>query len=215
MLNSVKTTMFALLALLLLCATASAADPSAEPQDKSACTGTCSTCPGKAQAMLGLAELKVAVVEAPGLDSDELAEKVKERIGALQGVESCVPMTEDQAVWVAYDAKLCGLKQIEGALGALKLKPGRNYLLDPLPKLGGKEQRCVVYAIVPPGPKHDEKVAQGLSGVAGISAQRLDRMFNMLIANFDPAKVEPKQIKQALLKLGYPAGLPGEEITQP
>jgi copper chaperone CopZ len=215
MLNATKTTMLALVALLLLCAMASAADPSAEPQDKSACTGTCSTCPGKAQAMLGLAEFKVAVVEAPGLESEELADKVKASIGGLKGVESCVPMVEDHAVWVAYDAKLCGMLYIEGALKALKLNPGRNYLLDPLPKLAGKEQRCVVYAIVPPGAKHDAKVVQGLSGVAGVSAQRLDRMFNMVIANYDPAKVEPQQIKQVLIKLGYPAGLPGEEMTQP
>lgn len=215
MLATTKSMVFVLLALLLLGTAASAADPSAEPQDKSGCTGICSTCPGKAKAMLGLAELKVAVVEAPGLGSDELAGKVRSSIGNLKGVESCVPMVEDHAVWVAYDAKLCGLKQIEGALGALKLKPGRNYLLDPLPKLGSKEQRCVVYVIVPPGAKHNAKVAAGLSGVAGVSAQRLDRMFNMVLANYNPAIVEPQQIKQALLRLGYPAGLPGEEITQP
>jgi hypothetical protein len=213
--SSVSIAWVALAAILLIGAAVFAADPSAEPEDKSSCTGTCSTCPGKAKAMLGLAEFKVAVVEAPGLSSDDVAQRVKDSVGALAGVESCVPMAEDRAVWVAYDAQACSLKRITAALTALKLKPGRNYVLEALPKLGAKQERCVVYSIVPPGATHDKNVAQALSALPGLSAQRLDRMFNMVIANYDPAKLEPARIKQALLKLGYPAGLPGEEITQP
>ncbi len=204
-----------LAALLLLSAASGAADPSAEPKDKADCTGTCSTCPGKAKAMLGLAEFKVAVIEAPGLSDDTIAAKVRERVGALKGVESCVPMADDRAVWVAYAAGSCSLKQITAALTALKLTPGRNYVLDPLPALSAKQQRCVVYVIVPPGATHDKQVAQALSALPGLSAQRLDRMFNMVLANYDPAQLEPARIKQALLKLGYPTGLPGEEVTQP
>lgn len=212
---SVVTLFFMLLQAMLGAIIATAADPSAEPQDKADCTGTCSTCPGKAQAMLELAEFKVAVIEAVGLNDAAAADKVKQRLAAIKGVQSCVPLAQDHAVWVAYDAGTCGIKQLTAALSALKFTPGRHYALDAMPKLSAKQQRCVVYAIVPPGATHDKHVAQALSALPGLSAQRLDRMFNMVIANYDPARLEPLQIKQALLKLGYPTGLPGEEVTQP
>jgi copper chaperone CopZ len=206
---------YVLCALIVANSIARAADPSAEPKDKAACTGTCSTCPGKAKAMLSLAENKIVVLELATLVKADQEERVETAITKLKGVESCVAMSADHAVWVAYDSALCGVQQISATLEVLKFTPGRNYTLDALPQLAGKQQRCVVYVIVPPGAKHDTSIAATAGALKGVAAFRLDRMFNMFIANYDPTKLQPEQIAAALVKAGYPAGLPGGELTQP
>jgi copper chaperone CopZ len=180
------------------------------------CGGTCSTCPGKAQAMLAIAEDAKVVFSVTGLVSSEQAKALREKLGTMKGVSIAVADPEAGTVWAAYKPAETKPEAISAKLAELGYKvTGTKDTISPLPKLAGKHERCVVYVTGFGSGDYKKQITDGAKALAGVDACALDAMFNMLLVNYDPAKVKPEAIKAKLVALGFAAGLPGGELQQP
>ena len=191
--------------------------PAAEPADKSGCTNTCSTCPGKAAAMLKLAEYKKVTLAVEGVKSEAQADKLHDALLALDGVMTGFTDLEQSTLWVAYDADVIGLAKITAAVSALQVKVLKTVdAVEPLPKLAKGFERCIVYVLLPADDaKAAGRVATALGEFDGIGAHAIDHGYNMLLVDYKATSTTPVGIRDLLLGLGFPAGLPGEEMSQP
>ena len=184
--------------------------------DTSACGGTCSTCPGKASAMLAIAEDAKVVFNVTGLTNSTQAKALREALGEVKGVSIAVADPEAGVVWCAYDAAEAKPADISAKLTSLGYSvDGTQDSIDPLPALAKGHERCVVYVTGFDEGDFETKITDGVVVLPGIDACALDAMFNMLLVNYDPALSQPEDIKARLVELGFASGLPGGELTQP
>jgi copper chaperone CopZ len=214
--NLHTTILIIALALFACVLPAYCAEDKAACADTSACGGTCSTCPGKAKAMLAIAEDAKVVFSVTGLVSSEQAKALREKLGEVKGVSIAVADPEAGTVWVAYQTSQTKPEAISAKLTELGYKvTGTKDTVNALPALVAKHERCVVYVTGFGTGDYKTKIISGVQGLTGVDACALDAMFNMLIVNYDPAKVKPEAIKAKLVALGFAAGLPGGELQQP
>jgi hypothetical protein len=67
-------------------------------------------------------------------------------------------------------------------------------------------------------PKNEAKCQAALdksAAMPGVAQLTYDRAYNLLLADLDPATTSAEKFQQALVKAGYAAGQPGEEMQQP
>lgn len=206
-----------MLALLLLTATGTwAADPGDEAANRESCSGTCDTCPGKAQALLGLAGSAKVLLAVDGISGAEHAKRVRAAISGLKGVESCVVFAEQGWVWAAYDNDLASIAQLSKGLAGLGVTvTGELQRIAPLAELAEGQERAAIYVLLPQADAKRQAALDKSSTLPGVVRLSYDRAYNLLLVDLDPAKTSAAKLKQALVKAGYAAGLPGEEMTQP
>lgn len=206
-----------LLAMMLLTSQAVfAADPGNEAANKDSCTGTCSTCPGKASALTVLADSAKVLLAVKGLDSADEAKRIRSGLGELSGIESCVAFAEQGWVWVAYDNAVASIAQISRALSELGFSvSGEVQRIAPLPALNKGLERSAIYVLLPQDNAKRDAALGKAAALPGVAQLSYDRAYNLLLCDLDPVKTSAQKIKQALVKAGFAAGLPGEEMTQP
>ena len=205
-----------LIAALALLACALPAFAEEECASSESCGGTCSTCPGKAKAMLSIAENAKVVFSVSGLVSGDQAKALREKLAEVNGVSIAVADPEAGTVWVAYDASVIKPDAINAKLTEMGYKVNSTESsIAALPVLDKGHERCVVYVTGFGTGEYEKKITEGVVELPGIDACALDAMFNMLLVNYDPALVQPDAIKARLVELGFAAGLPGGELTQP
>jgi len=202
--------------VLLPALTAAAPNPADESANRAACTGTCSTCPGKAQAVSGLAGMSSLTISLKQALAEDAAIELRGKIEGIKGVASCVVDGANSLAWVAFDGKKVKpadlVRAFEKQGSAIE---AASAPLAPLPPLPEGYNRAVVYFLAPDDADTGESLAQMLKEIGGVVSHRREPFFNMLLLDYDPAKVELGEVKLALLGMGFASGLPGEEMTQP
>jgi len=184
--------------------------------DQSDCGGACSTCPGKARAIAGLAGKAKLVLNVGGMTQDADAEKIRSGLDVLDGVEISVANLSQGMAWIAYNPAETSPATIKKQIMQL------GYSIDgiigdvaPLPELAKGHERCVVYVANLREGDNTSRICGAVDALAGVDGSRLDLMWYMLLVDYDPGKTNPEVFKQQLLELGYAAGLPGETISFP
>jgi copper chaperone CopZ len=214
--NSFRFAFGLLLLMLAGSFSAQGADPGNEQANQEICTGTCSTCPGKAQALAELADKAKVTLAVEGLSTAEEAQRIRGALAELAGVESCVAFAEQAWVWVAYDKQRLSIVQLTKQLDALGFKVAAEVQrIDPLAAPAKGLERTSLYVLLPQDPAKLAAALDKAAQLAGVAQLRYDRAFNLLLADLDPAQSSASKLKQSLIKAGFAAGLPGEELTQP
>jgi hypothetical protein len=192
------------------------ADSSCSDSQKEDCGGACSTCPGKAKAIAGLAGKAKLVLAVDGLAGDKDVQKLRNGLDSLDGVEISVADQSQGKAWVAYDSGTIEAGEIKKQitrLGYAVIDTVCN--LAPLPELAKGHERCVVYVARLGEGDNTTRICGAVNKLAGVDGCSLDLMWYMLLVDYDPGQTSPKAVKQVLLDLGYAAGLPGEPMSFP
>lgn len=202
--------------LLVLVGLLTAVDGRTDDDEQAGCEGDCSTCPGKAQHLAALADNTKLVLQVDGMQGAEDSQMIRDSLMQLDGVALAYADPNLGLVWVAHDPAVADADELAGGVGELGYAVlGEAYRVAPLPGLAKGHTRGVVYVALLDDEDCAASIEAAVAHVPGVDASRLDRLFNILIVDYDPAKTKPEAVKQAVLKLGYSAGLPGEQMTMP
>lgn len=185
-----------------------------EGSDKA--SGGCSTCPKTAQTLTAMAGDEKVVLAVSGMTCTSCENAIRDTLAAVDGVKLGVADHKKGQAWVAYDPKVASVEVISAAISGLGYTVGGEVdHVTALPTTPAGHRRAAIYVDKLGCGDCTERISDALATVDGVDAFALDRQYNILFVDYDPAVVEPVAFKAKMLEIGYAAALPGEALAQP
>ncbi|HES58133.1 MAG TPA: hypothetical protein ENO21_01740, partial [Firmicutes bacterium] len=178
--------------------------------------GGCSTCPKTAQTLTAMAGDEKVVLAVNGMTCTSCENAIRDTLAAVDGVRLGVADHKKGQAWVAYDPKVANVEVITAAISGLGYTVGGEVdHVAALPATPAGHQRAAIYVDKLGCGDCTSRISDALATVDGVDAHALDRQYNILFVDYDPAKVEPAVFKAKMVEIGYAAALPGEALAQP
>jgi copper chaperone CopZ len=178
--------------------------------------GGCSTCPGTAKTLTAMACDEKVVLKVDGMTCGSCENAIRETLAGVDGVKLGVADHEKGQAWVAYDPQVANVEVISAAISGLGYTVGGE--VDHVAAMAATpagHERAAIYVDKLGCGDCTPRINEALLAMDGVDACALDRQYNILFVDYDPAALQPVAFKDKMLEIGYAAALPGEALAQP